>query len=154
MTGSSTPDLPQVDLDSFLKHPLVAHVATQGPTIRPVWFLWEEQAFWWLTGPWSRLEDRLTHDPSVAIAIDTCNLRTGEVLQVIAKGKAELLPYDSDRARRKLRRYLGDDEARWDPRFDPDHPDEGTKFVRLRPVSLRARDLSYAPSPPTGSRKL
>ncbi|MDP8929864.1 MAG: hypothetical protein M3O70_15165 [Actinomycetota bacterium] len=29
----------EFDLDAFLAKPLVAHIATQGPTIRPVWFL-------------------------------------------------------------------------------------------------------------------
>lgn len=150
VTGSFTGDRLEVDLDSFLAQPLVAHLATQGPTIRPIWFLWEEQAFWWLTGPWSHLETHLRREPSVALVVDTCNLETGEVSKVVAKGEAELQPYDPQRARRKLRRYLGDDEALWDSRFDPDRAESGTKFVRLRPSWLRARDLSYTPSSAAG----
>jgi hypothetical protein len=38
------------DLASFLAQPLVARVAAAGPSVRAVWFLWEEGAFWWLTG--------------------------------------------------------------------------------------------------------
>jgi len=34
------------DLDAFLQRRLVAHVATVGPTVRPVWYLWEEGSFW------------------------------------------------------------------------------------------------------------
>jgi hypothetical protein len=41
------------DVDAFLREPLTARLATGGPTVRPVWFLWEEGAFWVLTGPWA-----------------------------------------------------------------------------------------------------
>ncbi|GHA04301.1 hypothetical protein [Streptomyces purpurascens] len=34
------------DVDAFLRRPLTARLATNGPTVRPVWFLWEEDAFW------------------------------------------------------------------------------------------------------------
>lgn len=74
------------DLDGFLGQPLVARVATVGPTwptVRPLWYLWEEHAFWWLTGEWSRLGQLLDHDPRVALVVDTCDLRSGEVLQVM-----------------------------------------------------------------------
>ncbi len=36
-------------VDAILRRPLVARVATDGPTVRPVWFLWEESAVWWIT---------------------------------------------------------------------------------------------------------
>ena len=52
------------DVDDFLAQPLVARVATNGPDVRPVWFLWEDGAFWWLTGPWSRLAEHLRDDPT------------------------------------------------------------------------------------------
>ncbi|MDP8927955.1 MAG: pyridoxamine 5'-phosphate oxidase family protein [Actinomycetota bacterium] len=136
----------EFDLDAFLAKPLVARIATQGPTIRPVWFLWEEGGFWWITGTWSRLPDRLRHDPSVALVVDTCDLASGEVLEVFAKGRAEILPYHRERAGRLLRRYLGNDENSWDPRFFLDTIDPATRFVRLRPTWLRTRDLSYTPS--------
>ncbi|MET9682835.1 amino acid permease C-terminal domain-containing protein [Streptomyces coeruleorubidus] len=51
------------DVDAFLRQPLTARLATNGPTVRPVWFLWEEGAFWVLTGPWTRLFDRVRADP-------------------------------------------------------------------------------------------
>jgi nitroimidazol reductase NimA-like FMN-containing flavoprotein (pyridoxamine 5'-phosphate oxidase superfamily) len=37
------------DLDGFLDQPLVAHLATvgrTGPSVRPLWYLWEGRAFW------------------------------------------------------------------------------------------------------------
>jgi hypothetical protein len=52
------------------------------------------------------------------------------------------------RGRRKLSRYLGQDETRWDRRFRhyllDDPAEKGTAWLRLRPESLVASDLSYA----------
>src|SRR4051812_13060153 len=42
-----------------LNQPLTARIATCGPTVRPVRFLWEDGAFWVLTGPWARLFDHV-----------------------------------------------------------------------------------------------
>jgi nitroimidazol reductase NimA-like FMN-containing flavoprotein (pyridoxamine 5'-phosphate oxidase superfamily) len=139
---------PGFDLDGFLARPLVARLATAGPTVRPIWFLWDEQAFWWLTGRWARLAAMLERDPEVALVVDTCDLETGEVLQVVARGAAEVVPFDADRARRKLRRYLGPDEAAWDrERFlEGTFGDPSARLVRLAPRRLRARDLSYRPA--------
>jgi nitroimidazol reductase NimA-like FMN-containing flavoprotein (pyridoxamine 5'-phosphate oxidase superfamily) len=132
------------DLDAFLARPLVARVAAAGPTVRPVWFLWEDEAFWWLTGGWSQLPAVLAADPGVALVVDTCDLTTGEVLQVTAQGTAEVVPFDPDRARRKLTRYLGADEAVWDERLRAGtFEDPSVRFVRLAPRTLRARDLSF-----------
>jgi nitroimidazol reductase NimA-like FMN-containing flavoprotein (pyridoxamine 5'-phosphate oxidase superfamily) len=139
---------PGFDLDGFLAQPLVARLAAAGPTVRPIWYVWEEQAFWWLTGRWARLTSTLERDPEVALVVDTCDLRTGEVLQVVARGAAEVVPFDPERARRKLRRYLGPDEASWDPErvLEGTFGDPSARLVRLAPRRLRARDLSYRPS--------
>jgi nitroimidazol reductase NimA-like FMN-containing flavoprotein (pyridoxamine 5'-phosphate oxidase superfamily) len=135
------------DVDRFLARPLLARLATVGPTVRPVWFLWEDGAFWWLTGSWAALTRHLERDPTVALVVDTCDLATGEVLQVRARGRAELWPYDVERARRKLLPYLGPDEASWDPeRFAMDDSQD-TRFVRLVPDRLEALDVSYRAAP-------
>lgn len=136
---------PGFDLDAFLSRPLVARVATTGPKVRPVWFLWENGAFWWLTGSWAQLPEDVEENPAAALTVDTCDLATGEVRQVIARGRIEILPYDRDRAVRKLRRYLGTDTSRWDDRFDP-YGMADVKFARLEPTDLTARDLSFEPS--------
>lgn len=140
-------------VDEFLAQPLTARIATVGPTVRPVWFLWEEGAFWILTGPWSRLGGHVAAEPEVALVVDVCDVSSGLVRQVIARGRAELLPFDVPRGRRKLSRYLGPDEALWDARFvrylhhDPERG--GARWLRLRPRRLTAKDLSYrfAPHP-------
>jgi hypothetical protein len=112
--------------------------------VRAIWCLWQHGSFWWLTGPWSALAAQLDEDPTVALIVDTCDLARGDVKQVLARGRAALHPYDPDRARRKLIRYLGDDVSTWDrSRFNPDvSPQPGTQFVALRPEHLIARDLS------------
>ncbi|TPQ19306.1 pyridoxamine 5'-phosphate oxidase family protein [Streptomyces sporangiiformans] len=136
------------DVDEFLQQPLTARIATNGPTVRPVWFLWEAGAFWVLTGPWARLSGRVREDPSVALVVDECDLATGRVRQVIARGRAELVPFDVARGRRKLVRYLGADESLWDARFvhylHDDPGERGTMWLRLVPTSLTAQDLSYS----------
>jgi Pyridoxamine 5'-phosphate oxidase len=138
-------------VDEFLARPLTARVATNGPTVRPAWYLWEDGAFWLLTGPWARLMGRVQSDPAVAIVVDECDLVTGTVRQVIARGEAELVPFDVPRGRRKLARYLGPDESRWDDRFrrylHDDPATRGTTWLRLRPGRLTATDLSYQARP-------
>jgi hypothetical protein len=136
------------DLEAFLAQPLVARVAAAGPSVRAVWFLWEDGAFWWLTGGWSRLPSTLKGDPRVALVVDTCDLATGEVLQLSAEGDAEIYQLDAGRARRLLRRYLGADDSRWPERFKSGtFHDPATRLIRLEPSRLRARDLSYAIDP-------
>ncbi|GAA3572716.1 hypothetical protein GCM10022222_66150 [Amycolatopsis ultiminotia] len=146
------------DVDEFLARPLTARVATDGPTVRPTWYLWEDGAFWVLSGPWSRLPERVRASPRLALTVDVCDPATGLVRQVVASGSAQLRPFDVPRGRRKLVRYLGPDESRWDPRFfrylHDDPAERGTVWIRLAPTVLRAVDLSYAVSsseaPPAG----
>lgn len=136
------------DVDAFLALPLLARVATvaEGPAVRPVWYLWEDAAFWWLTGEWSRLPVILERDSRAALVVDTCDLGTGETRQVSARGPAEVLAFDPARTYRKLSRYLGPDRDTWDPRFTDYLTTTETKLVRLSPERLVAQDLSFRPS--------
>jgi hypothetical protein len=135
------------DVEAFLAQPLTARVATNGPTIRPTWYLWEDGAFWILTGPWAKLLARVRTDPAIALVVDVCDTKTGQVQQVIARGDVEVAPFDVPRGERKLRRYLGPDETRWDARFRrylyDDPADSGTVWLRLRPTTMTTQDLSY-----------
>ncbi|MGH9011221.1 MAG: pyridoxamine 5'-phosphate oxidase family protein [Acidimicrobiia bacterium] len=138
---------PGFDVDVFLAQPLIARIATTGPTIRPVWFLWEDGSFWWLTGSYSRMAEFLERDPQVVLVVDTCDVATGTVRVVWARGVAEVVPLDRERAVRKLSRYLGPDEAEWDGRFrEALDEDPSTRLVRLTPTVLRAWDRSFRPS--------
>ncbi|NED96674.1 pyridoxamine 5'-phosphate oxidase family protein [Phytoactinopolyspora alkaliphila] len=138
----------ELDVDAFLARPLTARVATNGPTVRPTWYLWDEHAFWILTGPWAKLLAHVQADRSIALVVDECDLSTGTVVQVIARAEAEIVAFDVPRGRRKLARYLGADETRWDARFraylHTDPAENGTVWLRAKPASLHVKDLSYA----------
>ncbi|MEU9059091.1 pyridoxamine 5'-phosphate oxidase family protein [Streptomyces sp. NPDC048430] len=131
------------DVAAFLTRPLVARLATAGPRVRPVWFLWEDDAFWVLTGPWSRLERRLAENPTFELVVDSCDLDTGTVHQVIARGLGRTTEFDAARGRRKLSRYLGKREKMWDPRFSLGA--EGNRWALLEPTTLWAVDMSFRP---------
>ncbi|QHF98236.1 phosphate oxidase [Streptomyces sp. NHF165] len=95
--------------------------------------------------PAARLYGRVAEDPRVALVVDECGPVSGRVRQVVARGTAELLPCDVPRGRRKLSRYPGEGESRWDRRFldhlyaDPER--SGTVRLHVVPASLHARDL-------------
>ncbi len=136
------------DIDAFLAQPLVARVAVAAPepTVRPVWYLWEDGRFYWLTGGWSKLPAALARNPQVALVVDTCDLATGQTRQVSARGTARVVPFDAEVTYRKLRRYLGADRRAWDPRFRTYLSPADACLVRLSPERLVAKDLSFRPS--------
>lgn len=150
-TGRPRPANSGADLAAgqFLALPLVARVAAigpRGPTVRPVWFLYEEGALWWLTAAsYSRLGEWLAVDPRVAVTIDSCDLVTGEVLAVSVTGRANVVAFDAERAERKLAKYLGPDRDHWAARFTGAFEDPTSRLVVLRPnVRPRLRDLSFS----------
>jgi nitroimidazol reductase NimA-like FMN-containing flavoprotein (pyridoxamine 5'-phosphate oxidase superfamily) len=144
------------DVDEFLARPLTAHLATVGPNVRPVWFLWEEEAFWVMSGPWSTVPAQVQENPHVALAVDICNVDTGETKQVVARGEAKLLPWDQGRGRRLLIRYLGDDVNTWDDRFrDYLSGEPGCVWVRIDVQTPRVVDIGFAASrSPIASERL
>jgi nitroimidazol reductase NimA-like FMN-containing flavoprotein (pyridoxamine 5'-phosphate oxidase superfamily) len=139
------------DIDAFLNRPLTARLASvgrHGPAVRPIWYLWEHGSFWWLTGPWGALAAQLEEDPRVALVVDTCDTARGDVKQVRARGRAALRPYDAARAHRKLTRYLGNDPSTWDrSRSGRSSTNRVPRCGSSGPKRLRARDLSFDPSP-------
>jgi len=136
------------ELDAFLARPLVCHLATDGPTVRPVWFLWEDGCFWVLSGAWSALPVHIETHARVALVVDTCNLDTGETVQVASNGHAELVAFDAERGARLLARYLGREQRGWDPRFRRYLRDEpSTVWIKIQPDQMRIVDLSFQPSP-------
>ncbi|MFG2222856.1 pyridoxamine 5'-phosphate oxidase family protein [Streptomyces sp. NPDC048644] len=136
------------DVPAFLAQPLVARLATDGPVVRPVWYLWEDESFWVFTGSWSRLPDRLARNPAFELVVDVCDPGTGLTRQVVASGRGRTVAFDTARARRKLVRYLGPDESRWDARFalSESTAASGALWARLDPDVLRVADLSFTPS--------
>lgn len=108
-----------VDINAFLQRPLLARVATNGPTLRPVWYLYEESRFCWLTDTANFLHRAVIAREPLVFVVDVCDTLTGEVIYVRARGVGEIIAVDRDRAMRKFARYLGADQSKWDPRFIP-----------------------------------
>lgn len=141
-----------VDLDEFLARPLFAHLASasdDGPRASPVWFLWEEGAVWII----GSLRDdsfpaRVEREPRCAIAIVDFDRERGLVHHVGMRGRASVEPFERDRAKRLLRRYLGDQVAAWDRRFQNTLQDADNVLVRFEPETLVARDQSYEVATP------
>lgn len=137
------------DLDSFLAEPHQAYVSTNGPTVRPLWYQWEDGCFWMMSGPWAKLFQRIQKDPEIALLIDVCDIGKGRVLQVMASGAVEVVAFDIPRARRLLHRYLGPDEASWSSKPDdyraylrePGPP--GIQWLKLKPRKLRPFNFSF-----------
>lgn len=141
-----------VDVDEFLSRPLFAHLGTAssfGPRVSPVWFLWEDGAVWIIGNRKSdTFPKRVEEEPRCAIAIIDFDRSEGLVHHVGLRGRATVEPFDKDRARRLLRRYLGEREQLWDAgRFIEPLDDPDNVFVRFEPETAVARDQSYSPSP-------
>lgn len=143
-----------VDINEFLQRPLLARVATNGPTVRPVWYLYEEPTFYWLTDTSNVLHQKVQEGEKLVLVVDTCDVTTGEVIHVRARGFAEIIPVDRTRAMRKFARYLGSDQAKWDPRFVPSLDLPTTRMCRLTPSSIEAADVSFAVLSGPGRRSL
>jgi hypothetical protein len=137
-----------VDVEEFLARPLFAHLSTsspEGPRESPVWFLWDEEALWILG---SRRTDtfpiRIERDPRCAVGIVDFDRTSGRVQHVGLRGRATVEPFDAERARRLLSRYLGYDESAWDHRFRRALEGRDQELlVRLLPESAVVRDVSY-----------
>lgn len=142
-----------MDVSEFLAQPLVARLAVTGkdghPTVRPVWFLFEDKTFWWLTASsYSRLHVNglLAIDARVSLVVDSCDPSTGQVLAVAARGQAAVHALDPQRAARKLTKYLGPDAGLWPSRFRDTLTDPKARLVSLQPThDLVLRDMSYDP---------
>jgi len=141
-----------VDLDEFLSRPLFGYLATAsegGSRVSPVWFLWEEEVMWIMGNREAdTFPTRIERDPRSALAIVDFDRKTGLVHHVEMRGRAHVLPFDQERARRLLHRYLGTQEDEWDAqRFIEPLDDPDNVFIRFEPETVVARDQSYQPSP-------
>lgn len=140
-----------VDLDEFLARPLFGYFATAskaGSRVSPVWFLWEEEAIWIMGNrETDSFPARIDRDSRSAFAIVDFDRKSGLVHHVGMRGRAGILPFDRERAKRLLHRYLGTQEDQWDAqRFIEPLDDPDNVFIRFEPETVVARDQSYRPS--------
>jgi len=146
------------DVDSFLQRPLFAHLSTMsdaGPRESPVWFLWEAGALWFVGSHRDSFPKRVRREPRCAVGIVEFDLPRGILRHVGMRGNGAVEELDRARLRRLLSRYLGLDEAAWNPHFRARVIDRLDLMVRFKPVSVVARDQSYfsnAPLDPSPAR--
>jgi hypothetical protein len=147
---------PNFDFDSFLAEPRNAIVATNGttaPVLRTLSFQWEEGAFWIITGPWAKIIEHVEKDPNMSLLVDCTDYEAGRLLQVVARGTAEIVPYEIDRAYRSMARYRGPDVSTWStspvnyPSLLEEPLPPGLKFIKLKPKVLKGYNYSYSRSP-------
>jgi hypothetical protein len=135
------------DLDRFLERPLFCHVATNsaaGPRNSPLWFLWEEGTVWIIGDETTdTFPARIRDDPRCAISMIDFDRSTGLVEHVGMRGKASIQPFDQERARKLLKRYLGEYEPAWDKRFQRTLEEQTGLLVRFEPETVVVRDVSY-----------
>lgn len=141
-----------MDLEEFLDRPLFAHLATStdaGAQDVPLWFLWEDSALWFIVViSENTFHQRVQKDPRTAVGIVDFDVSTGLVQHVSFRGRSTVEPWDLEKAKRVLSKYLGNDTAAWDQkRFVEGLDDpEGWLFVRFQPDTVMIRDQSYRPS--------
>ena len=137
------------DPEVVLAMPLMANLGTlsqSGPRNAPVWFLWEGGALWMLGSAGGCTLCRLQADPRCAVEIVHFDNPGGVLLHLGVRGVGQVLPMDAGRFRRMLAKYLGPDQAAWNPWFIAniaaiDDPDG--RLIRLEPDSVFTNNVSY-----------
>lgn len=138
-----------ISIDTFLERPQFCYLANVSqdcePRVSPLWYLWEDGSIWIIAGTEKSYYQRVLENPPTAIAFMDFDVTTGRVHHVGMRGTSSIVPLDQDRVARLLRRYLGDDTDRWDPRFIDIDPDRW-HLIRFDPETVVARDQSFEPS--------
>jgi len=135
--------------ETILAMPLMANLATldaDGPRNAPVWFLWEDGALWMLGHKGASTVKRLGADPRCAVEIVHYSNAEGILLHLGFRGIATVEAMRPEPFRRLLAKYLGPDEATWNPWFivnvaTIDDPDG--RLIRLEPQSTFTNNVSY-----------
>jgi len=138
------------DPDEVLRLPLVATLSTTdsdgSPRNAPVWYQWEEGALFMLSDRGTSSVRRILHDPRIAVEIVEYDNARGIMRHLGLRGRATVEPMDEALFRHLLSRYLGPDEARWNPWFIDTVariPDPSGRLIRLAPDSVFTNDVSF-----------
>ncbi len=137
------------DPEQILQLPLMANLATasrDGPRNAPVWFIWENRALWLLSSKNSKSVIRLHDDPKCAVEIVHYDNIKGILLHLGLRGEASIEPSSSNRFRRLLTKYLGEDESSWNEWFVENIAridDPSTRMIKLIPSSIFTNNVSF-----------
>ncbi len=147
------------DPEALLGRPLMANLATScadGPRNAPVWFAWEDDALWMPGSAKGSSVRRIEVDPRCAVEIVEFDAAAGVLLHLGLRGRASVEPMDPALFRRLLARYLGPDEAAWNPWFVETIAcidDPGGRLIRLAPDGVFTNDVSsFRTGPALASR--
>lgn len=124
----------------------LATISPDGPRNAPVWYIWEEGALWMLGNADGASVRRLSADPRCAVEIVRFDNAGGILLHLGLRGRATIHPMDPDRFRRLLAKYLGPDEADWNPWFIANIArieDPAGRLIRLVPDTTFTNNVSY-----------
>jgi PPOX class probable F420-dependent enzyme len=130
----------RAEVDAFLAERRLAHFATVDsdgrPRVRPVWYVWDDDAFWFTT----RLEIRhtgtdITRGSTVAVSIAS---EERPYRAVLAHGRAEVWSTDREVWLRRISFRYGEREGRFWLRGAMKEPDR--VVLRLVPDELIAWD--------------
>ena len=137
------------DPAEILARPLMAILSTLspgGPRNAPVWYQWEDDALWMLSGEGASSARRLAADPRCAVEIVDHDNAAGVLRHLGLRGRGEVRPSDPDRFRRLLARYLGPDPEAWNAWFVREVArieDPAGRMIRLVPDSVFTNDVSF-----------
>ncbi|MEM7722319.1 MAG: pyridoxamine 5'-phosphate oxidase family protein [Pseudomonadota bacterium] len=139
----------EFDPDAVLSKPLMVVLATSspdGPRAAPMWYLWEDGALWMPSGTGASSVARIAEDPRVAAEIVDQDVEVGRLLHLGLRGRAEVTAMDVPRFKRLLAKYLGPDEASWNPWFIEQiacFDDPSGRMIRLVPDSVFTNNVSF-----------
>lgn len=137
------------DPDAVLSQPLMVMVSTlspDGPRNAPMWFLWEDGALWMPASDTTSTVRRLEADARIAAEIVDFRNEDGVLLHLGLRGEATVEAMDPARFRRLLAKYLGPDEAAWNPWFIDSVAcidDPAGRLIRMVPDSVFTNNVSF-----------
>lgn len=144
------------DPEDLLHLPLMANLATLAedgaPRNAPVWFHWEDGVLHMLSDETASSALRIARDPRIAVEIVQYDNAGGILRHLGLRGRAMIEPMDPALFRRLLARYLGPDEAAWNPWFIDNVAkieDPSGRLIRLVPDSVFTNDVSFFRSGPS-----
>ena len=133
------------EIDTVLNKPLMAHLSTTDrgdPRDSPVWFVWEDSCLWIFGTSEDSFINRLRQEPRCAVGVVDFDLDVGVLKHVGIRGTAQLGDIDTERLKRFVSKYLGEDSRQWNEWFVANIVDPLDVMVQITPRSIVTKDVS------------